>query len=177
MFFSQGRIKNWQRCHKAYEYRYIQGLAKKKQEIPMLRGTIIHECLNMLATRKPVEPVIEKYAKQYAQLFREEQEEYGDVPAEVARIVANYRAKYKNDGLTYTKGPDGNKFEIELVADLAPGIEFHGHLDKLPVDSEGRLWIMAHKTHKLIPDEDARFSDLQTALYVILLPRAGGGES
>lgn len=177
MITSQGRIKTWRHCHRAYHYRYVEGLERKKPELPPLRGTIIHECLDALVLQpKSWKDVISKYEKQYAKLFDEEKEIFGDLPKEVERIVENYQRHYANDTLKYLKGPDGNKVEIEVTAELAKGITFRGHLDKLPKDSEGRVWVMDHKTHQSIPDENARFSDLQTVVYSILLPRAGGPE-
>ncbi len=174
MLVSQSMIKTWRRCHKAYEYRYVQRLQKRKPELPLLRGTIIHECLDSLVSRKPYSRVLDKYSKEYNKLFEAEKEEYGNLIEEVTRVVDNYRMTYKNDGLKYTKGPDGKKYEIRVEADLAKGVTFQGHIDKLPVDRQGRLWIMDHKTHKVIPDEATRFTDLQTAVYMILLPLSGG---
>lgn len=171
---SQSKIKTWRRCHKAYYYRYVEGLDPKRQAIPPLRGTIIHECLDAIVAKKPWERVVANYAHTYAKLFEEEKQEYGNIPEEVSRIVRNYELTYSDDGLIYTKGPDGNKSEIVVRAELAKGIVFQGHIDKLPMDSSGKLWIMDHKTHKVFPDESARFADLQTAVYTILLPKAGG---
>jgi hypothetical protein len=43
----------------------------------------------------------------------------------------------------------------------------------LPKDWAGRVWCIDHKTHRVIPDEDARFSDIQTVLYYWALKQNG----
>ena len=174
LIVSYSRINAWRRCHKKYEYRYMQGLDRKKPDVAPLRGNILHECLDALAEKKSRIPIWEKYNKLYNKLFQGEKELYGNIIPECERIITGYKDTYENDGLTYTKGPDGRKSEIEVKAELLPGVIFRGHIDKLPKSKDGRIWVMDHKSHKSLPDEAARFGDIQTVIYYNLLPLSGG---
>jgi len=57
--------------------------------------------------------------------------------------------------------------------DIAPGIVFTGHIDKMPIDKHGRVWNMDHKSHKKIPDPEDRFADLQQVFYMWAMPLSG----
>jgi hypothetical protein len=78
----------------------------------------------------------------------------------VDQIVRGYDERYKDEGLTYLQ------VEWEIRNELPGGHTFEGHIDKLAQDANGRIWVMDHKSHKQLPNEDARFSDLQLAFYV-----------
>lgn len=171
-------IRSWRKCQYQYFNRYIRRLVSNKPAVPLIRGSIIGEMLDKVAEGKSTKPVVEKYEKEYKKLFREERETYGDIVSECSRIVKNYRTLYKNDGLDYSAAlPDGmNPYEIEVINEFSIGglkIRFQGHIDKLPYEERRDLTlVMDHKTHKVIPDSNARFSDLQLLTYDWLLPRS-----
>lgn len=176
---SQSTIKTWRRCQAKYDYRYVQLLERRRPVLQLIRGTMLGKCLDAIALKrlKPNAPAwakaLEPYKAQYAKLFREEQEHYGDIIGEVIRIVTRYERIYANDGLTYQKGPDGKPFELPVRVDLAPGIIFTGHIDKMPTDKQGRVFDLDHKSHKNIPDVEDRFSDLQQVFYQWAMPLSG----
>lgn len=168
-------IKSWRRCQQMYFNRYIRQYERRKPAVPLIRGSIIGEMLDQLAAKKSILPVVTKYEKEYGKLFRAEKEEYGDIIPECQRIVENYKAAYKKDGLTYLKGSHGLPYELELVSEFTVDgtkVHFQGHIDKLVQDHQDLVLVMDHKTHKVIPDSNARFSDLQLLTYVWLLPRS-----
>lgn len=169
-------IKTFRTCPKKYQYAWIQKLQSRKPPAPLIRGTMIGRCLDQLADKKKFEPILQEYETEYGKLFKSEQEEYGDIIGEVRRIVQNYKELYKNDGLSYVKGKDKKPYEIEVESSFKIDertIRFTGHIDKLAMDEEGRLLIMDHKSHKAIPDANARYNDLQLLTYVWLLPLSG----
>lgn len=189
---SQSTIKGWRRCHAQYDYRYVQLLSRKRPIIQLIRGTMLGKCFDGLAlnrgSKKPIpvgkviEVVLKPYVTQYGKLFNEEKEYYGDIISEVTRIATKYALIYENDGLIYLSPPpkmgDGKEvlsapFELPIHVDLAPGIVFTGHIDKMPVDKYGRVWDMDHKSHKSIPDPEDRFSDLQQVFYQWAMPLSG----
>lgn len=168
-------IKTWRQCHKLYDYRYNQHLERRKPAVPLIRGSILGLCLDEIVEKKPYEPVLAEYEKKYGKLFKEEQEMYGDLIGECRRIVQKYEQIYKNDGLTYLKGKNGERHEIEVETRFTidgTRVKFTGHLDKLPQDKQGRIFVMDHKSHKTIPDEIARYNDLQLVTYLWLLPQS-----
>lgn len=176
---SQSMEKNWRRCKRLYWYRYILLLRRRRPILQLIRGTMLGKCLDALALlrlnkkapawRKALEP----FRKEYDKLFADEKELYGDPISEVERIVTRYESLYANDGLTYQKGPDGNPFELPVRVDIAPGIVFTGHIDKMPIDKQGRVWDLDHKSHKKIPSPDDRFRDIQQVLYQWAMPLSG----
>jgi len=180
---SQSTLKNWRRCHALYDYRYVQLIRRKKPVLQLIRGTMIGQCLDLLAQRRsnPKAPkweaALAPFQAKYDKLFTAEKEYYGDPINEVRAIISKYEVLYANDGLNYAKvkGGDaaGGVAEYPIRVDLAPGIVFTGHIDKMPVDKQGRVWDMDHKSHKKIPQPEDRFSDLQQVLYQWAMPLSG----
>lgn len=160
MRVSHSRIKTWRRCAKAHDYKYNQRLRRKAPALPLLRGRIIGECLDAIAAGEGFESVLADYEKKYKRLFREEQEMYGDLIGETRSILSGYVRMWKNDGLKYVATEE--KVEVEL----APGLTFIGYIDKVVEDRHGAKWIMDHKSHKVLPDDDHRAADQQLVLYV-----------
>jgi hypothetical protein len=164
---SWSRVKTWRRCHKQHDYKYNQRLQRKKRSIPMLRGSILGEMLDARAiTSMPNMPkksplaVLKKYAKEYAKLFLEQREKYGNVPEDVRILFEGYERKYANENLKYLS------VEEFIAIDLGKDIRFIGYTDKRVEDKNGLAFLMDHKTHKVIPNDDQRFSDLQNVFYI-----------
>lgn len=158
---SHSRIKTARRCWKKHDYRYNQRIQRKAKAATLLRGSILHEMIDAMVEKKDPFKVTKKYAEKYRQMFREEREEFGDNFIEdIDRIFQAYQRTYKSDPLKYEQS------EEESRVQLTKGIEFIYIIDKIAVDPEGRRWLMDHKSHKSIPNADARFSDIQLVLYV-----------
>jgi hypothetical protein len=104
--------------------------------------------------------ILRKYEKQYAKQFLEEREKYGDVPGDVRKLFDGYSRKYANEGLEYLG------FEDFVALDLVKDIRFIGYIDKRVKDAQGRSFLMDHKSHRVIPNEDQRFTDLQKVFYI-----------
>lgn len=176
---SQSVIKTWRRCHAKYGYKYRQLLERKKPKLQLIRGTMIGKCLDAQALQRVAkkapawQKALDPYRKQFARMFASEREYYGDPIAEVERICARYERIYEADGFTYLLGKDKKPFELKLEIDLIPGVVFTGSIDKMPRDEHGRVWDLDHKSHKRIPDAEARFSDLQQVFYCWAAPQSG----
>lgn len=179
---SQSTIKTWRRCRKKYDYAFVQLLEPRKPKLPLIRGTMIGKCLDILAwdrtypkAKRGWRNALEPFKQEFGRLFDEEKELYGDPIGEVERIVAKYEVIYANDGLTYLTPPgakNGDPFEIPVRVDLAKGIVFTGHIDKMPRDKQDRVWDLDHKSHKSIPGPEDRYSDLQQVFYQWAMPLA-----
>ena len=177
--FSQSLIRNFRRCEQLYHYRYVEKIKSRRPKIQLIRGTIIGECLNAVVDErhekdaKPWQQTLEKFRKQYGNLFKEEREEYGDLIGDCEKIVTKYVEHYKNDWMEYLPGKDGKRYELEVRLDLDARSEFVGHIDKMPRDKHGRIWDQDHKTHRNIPDAEARYADIQQVFYVWAAPLSG----
>lgn len=164
---SWSRIKLARRCWAAHDYKYNQRLRRKKKAAPLLRGEIFHKMLDARAEvtfssrAKPPHIILGEYQETYRKLFLAEQEMYGATFIEdIARVYDGYDRQWQGDRLEYEGSEDF------VAVNITPDIRFIGYLDKRVVDKDGRRWLMEHKSHRYIPNEEARFSDLQTVLYV-----------
>lgn len=157
---SHSRVKFWRRCHRQYHYRYAERLKRKRKAAPLLKGEILHALLDARSMKKNPLAVLETYAKDYKNLFIEEQEMYGDIIGDMRRIYEGYSLEYANDGFEVLAS------EEFVACDLAGGLRFVGYIDKRVVDKHGRMWLMEHKTGKNIPPAENRYYDLQSLMYV-----------
>lgn len=164
--FSQSKIKAFRRCRKIYDYKYNQGLTRRTAPATLSRGVTFHEMLDAPVMGKDWREPLEKYRREYQGLWSDETENYSS-PEELESLYLRYHKHWANDGLDYR-----GLSEIPIETTYR-GIKFKGIIDKLPRDQMGRVWLMDHKTHKILPDEDARFSDIQTVLYYWALREEG----
>lgn len=159
---SWSKAKLWRRCHKAYDYKYNQRLVPKRPPLPLLKGNIIHEMLDAAARKADPFEILQRLAKENRQLILSEPETYGSLIEDCRTIFEGYQRHYAEDAKRYEVLESEHLVEVDLASEL----KFVGYIDKVWLDREGRRWIVDHKTHKNIPNEEARFSDLQLAFYV-----------
>lgn len=161
---SFSRVKTYRRCHYAHHLKYRERLARKRRTVPLLRGEILGQMLDARAMpailKKDPLKILKKYTKKYTQLWHEEKEKFGDVPGDIAKLYEGYCRKYANEDLEYLA------FEEFIALDLIKDIRFIGYIDKRVKDTNGRAFLMDHKSHRIIPNDDQRFTDLQKVFYV-----------
>lgn len=163
---SHSELKLARKCSKAHDYKYNQKLKRRKPSRPAFIGTILHEMLDAYTMAK-IDPnyvgdpwkVLKKYEEQYAKLFREEKEEFGDIPQMATRIFEGYLRRWRRDGYRY------HASEVRMETDIAPGIKLVFIIDKILTLPDGRRFLMDHKFHRQIPGPEDRYSDIQTVLY------------
>ena len=163
---SQSRINAWRRCKAQYNYRYIRKLEKRKRPRHFLRGGVIHEMIEFQSNRlDPWEP-FRVMKKQYAKLFREEQEEYGDLPEEIRLMMEGYFEYYKKDPLRALKlKSTGVRAEHFLSFMISDDILINYVVDKVAKTKDKLRWLVDTKTHKSIPVGETPYVDLQTMIY------------
>jgi len=110
----------------------------------------------------------DELAEEFYQMFEEEREMYGDLPAICAHIMRSYDYKWKNEDPKLIWHEVETEFEIELP---------HGHTMVFKVDGivedEWGMWLAEHKSHKSYPKGEYRFVDMQSAKYVYGLRKLG----
>lgn len=161
---SHSKIKAWRTCKNMAHYRYIEKIEPIKKARPLIFGSIGHEMLEEKIEGGKPENALAQAEKVYGNMFREEQEAYGDIIGDLRSVVGMYHKRYANDGLTYLK-INGRRAEHEAEIDLGEGVVLIVKLDAIAQTKDGRTWAMEHKFKKAIPDEDERFFDIQTSLY------------
>lgn len=170
---SHSKIKSWRRCHKLYDYKYIQGLKPRRKARPLVFGSICHEMIEAKANKLNPATILEKYKKGAKKLFSAEVEEYMQTITDAETVMAGYFNYYKEDGLLFVpikKKRAEHAFEVTI----AKGIILKGKIDAvMEREDDETVWLGEHKTHKKIPDENQRFSDVQTVIYLDVLPDLG----
>jgi CRISPR/Cas system-associated exonuclease Cas4 (RecB family) len=165
MKIHQSEAKCWNRCKQQYHYRYDQKIQRKKRPRPLIRGTVIHEMIEEhIEGRDPWKPW-RAMKKKYSKLFKEEQEEYGDLPKQLELLMSSYFEWYKQDPLKPIK-INGRRSEHAFSVPLMDGIKLEGIIDTIGKSKDGVRWLVDHKTHKQIPEGDIVYSDIQTAVYL-----------
>src|SRR5690606_21962812 len=135
--------------------------------LPLQRGKILDDLLNAYTRGEPWEPVLEQYERTYGRLFREERELYGDIIGDCRRIMEGYVRRWANDPLTYV----GSQVELGPI-EIEDGIFLTGVADALGEDDRG-IWLVERKSHRNLPDENARMWHMQILIYVWLLLKQG----
>ena len=169
---SNSRIKLWRRCRRAHHYKYNEKIERIKPPIALLRGKILHEAISALIHGKSWENVLDGYIEKYDKLFVEEKEIYGNLPEDLYILMEGYVRRWGKEDLEYLE-LDGKKTEFEFSVELLPGIMLTGYIDAVVRDRQKRIWIVEHKSHKKIPTDQVRLTDLQTTYYTWVLPRIG----
>lgn len=155
-------IKSFRRCPRISLYKHHDQLAPRSLSKPLKRGTWIHELLEAYYNGEDWKAVHRHNTARFAELFDEEKDKLGDLPKECMRLFRSYLWHYKND-------EDWTVIEAEgkLTATLpASGVEWQGKFDMLVEDGEGDLWMVDHKSHRVLPSLTHRLLDQQSILYI-----------
>jgi hypothetical protein len=158
---SNARIKTWRRCPKKYEFRYVMGLRPKRLQAPLERGSWVHE---LLMYHYDGEDWKEKHAENtdaFNNLFEEEREDLGDLPAECERIMRSYLRHYRDED----KHEHTVDSELDEILTMPNGLEFNFIIDRIYEDRDGGLWLQDHKTVSRWLPPDFMLLDAQLTRY------------
>lgn len=163
LVLSNSRIKVWKNNHFDHYWKYVEKLQRKQKSSPLVRGSIIHECLEAYYEGRSWKKVLDKWEEEYyATTFAEEREELGDIPGLSREILENYMEYY-----------DEVDSDLEVIATelhfqlpLTEGVELQGYIDAIMKDGQGRLWLWDHKTYKRMKDYSFFLYNPQSAIYL-----------
>lgn len=160
---SQSKVKLWRRCRQAYHLKYVEKLKKRVTKRPFQFGRMVHEMIEAYANGDdPMEKLDEIAAKNH-NLFRAELEQYGTI-VEDTRVIMTEYFEYWGEDLKYIRR-DGRSAEHKFEIDIGDGIVFTGVIDALGRAKKLR-WLVEHKTFSRMPQEDHRWRNVQSAVYV-----------
>ncbi len=128
-------------------------------------GTMVHDVLEHGPAK--MMDTLQGYADKYNDLFVEEQEYYGDIINDVHDIMTEYFKWYEDDNIE-----DAKLIEATLMVPVGQGVVFKCRLDRV-VKIKKRWYLVEHKTFKRLPDENHRWRDIQTAIYMKALENYG----
>lgn len=162
---SQSKVKAWRKCRQAYYYRYVESLRKKVKARPLTFGSLVHEMIEAHASGEDAFRVLAVAERKQGKLFRAEYELYGNIIDDVRIIMTDYFAHHKRDDITYLP-INGQLAEHKFEVPIGDGIVATGLVDAYATKNKLR-WMVEHKTFgKQMPDEDARWRDLQSSVYI-----------
>ncbi|MDE2101519.1 MAG: PD-(D/E)XK nuclease family protein [Patescibacteria group bacterium] len=166
---SYSQIRTWRQCQQKYYYKYVENLEPRKKALQLVRGSIIHECIQEIAQGKPWEPVYDKVLGQQKRIFREELDVLGDLD-DIRRIVKGYVRYWRDrEQLNYIFVEKEFRM-IPLTRRTALRMKVDGLATS---SSHPGIWLVEHKSHKELPDEEVRLSDIQTITYAWGLIKLG----
>jgi hypothetical protein len=154
-------LKTFRRCPKQAEYKYVHRLKPKLMGKPLHRGSWLHTLLEYYHSPEKGDwrEEHQKLAAQFADLFDEEREYYGDLPTECMSIMLSYIWHYKNDPWKV------HETEFTLETEFPDGSVYRGKVDAL-IENRFGLWLVDHKSHQTLPDHNFRLLDAQSGLYL-----------
>lgn len=160
---SNSQLKTFQNCKREFYYKVKQGLVSKRTSLPMKRGSWLHQLIEAHYTKPGGwrRELKKELIPEFNKLFDEEKEFYGPLPDICRAIMQGYEYHWREEdsGLTIIEA------EKELIVPLPHGHKLPFKFDLIVEDEYGR-WLVEHKSHRTIPDDDTRFMDIQTARYV-----------
>lgn len=171
LVITQSDVKSWLQCQRRYYYSRVLNLEPRKPAIQLMRGTALHEMIQAKAMGTSWKEVLAKLEQENKGLFKEEQDEFGTLPKELKRMFLAYIRHWRSRG---------EELEYQLVEQemgplkLTKHTAFMGKCDGLSApDQNRRNWLVEHKTHKKIPDEIVRLSNMQILIYTWALRKMG----
>lgn len=160
---NQSMVKMARLCPNQFRMKYVEGLLPKVDSKPLTRGKWFHALLEARYKGENWKKVHKQWCLRFSDLFDEEKEKLGDLPREMRDLMLSYIWHYKleeEDG-----GWEIIEVEYTIEVKLPDGRIFKGRVDMIVRDKYG-LWLVDHKTHKVLPSLLQRQLDLQSPLYI-----------
>lgn len=185
----QSKVRSYRTCRQAYHYKYHQELIRKRTKRPFLFGKIVHKMIDVHAGEEDPFGVLDAMGEdvENAKVFDAEKEMYGEILAAIGVIMRDY-FEYHRDGLRLipAPGPDGelqfaeHEFAIPLeelvrkdLRGAAKGIVFKGQVDGLAKTPNKLRWLFETKTFDKKPNDDDRWRNLQSTVYIRAVKHLG----
>jgi hypothetical protein len=154
----------------------VEFLKKKVVKRPFTFGGIVHELIEEYANNRDPFKKLDAIQAEKGKMFEAEFELYGDIIEDVRSIMTEYFEYWGDDSLMYLRR--GNRYaEHEFNIEIADGIIFNGKIDAIAKTPNKLLWIVEHKTFKRMPENDERWRNIQSAVYLKALQITGLGEA
>lgn len=161
---SHSKIKQWLKCKYSYHLKYVEKLKARKKSRPLQFGGMVHDMLEAYINGDDPFEKLEEIAKKQGKLFRAEIDEYGDIVADVRVIMTEYFKHWGEKSVVFVrknKKAAEHKFEVELM----DGVVLVGKIDAIG-KAKGLRWMVEHKTFTQMPNDDHRWKNVQSGVYL-----------
>lgn len=160
---NQSMVKCFRLCPNQFREKYVEGLLPRVDSKPLTRGKWFHALLEARYKDEDWKKVHKQWCRKFSELFDEEKEVLGDLPREMRDLMRSYEWHYKKE--EEAGGWEVLEVEKTIEVKLPDGRIFKGRVDMLVRDRYG-LWLVDHKTHKILPSLVQRMLDVQSPLYI-----------
>jgi len=170
-FVSQSKVNAWLDCRYKYHLRNVKHLKPKITARPLKFGSIVHSVVEAQAEGKDDEAVLADIADKNRKLFREEVEMYGRIAADIGYIMRAYKKFWAKDPINYIpykKRKSEHPFEVEITSEITA----KGKIDAF-AKMKGFKWLAENKTHKDFPNDNHRWKNIQSAVYIRITQMLG----
>lgn len=169
---SRSKIVMWRKCRRAYHYKLVEFLRRRRKSRPLQFGSIVHKMLEVYANGDDPFEVLDKIADQHGPMFAAEREEYGDIITDIRCIMQEYFDYWDDDhkGIRYVR-MRGRSSEHLFEVDHKD-IRIKGKIDAIAT-TKGMRWLVEHKTFGSLPNEDHRWRNIQGAVYIKVMQLMG----
>ena len=162
-------ISCFQTCRRKYYYQYVKHLRPKVKGTPLIFGSAIHDALDCYYKNSSREEGAVEAIKLFKTIYDTPEGDTLRTVENGVKMLAWYFVKYKHEPFTVVGKPEEGF--VYFIGDVLYG----GRLD-LPVEWDGQLWIMEHKTTTRLNGNyfDQYELDKQITGYIIALEEFSG---
>lgn len=164
---SQSKAKDFRACQYKFWLKHILKIERLKKARPLKFGTIVHKMKQAIANGTDPFKELDKIELENKKLFQAEREMYGEIIEDISYIFRAYLDYTKDKKLVYKKR-DGQRAEFPFEIQYGSGLLIKGTIDAVTT-YRGLDWLTEHKNHKNIPNDDQRWRNVQSAVYIRVL--------
>lgn len=162
---SQSKVNTYRRCKKAYHYRYVEKLRRKRISRPLTFGKLVHQMIELNVNKKDPFDALNQAEKDIGKVFKAERDSYLAIIDDAETIMSAYLDYWENDPLEYVrKKRSASEHEFEILID--DGLVWTGKIDALGVTPNKLRWLVEHKSFTREPSDDDRWRNLQSSTYI-----------
>ncbi len=140
-------------------------LRRKKKSRPLKFGSIVHEMLEAHINGHDPMALLNSINLREQKLFAAEREMYGELVEDIRVIMMEYFDFYEDDGIVYAKR-GGKRAEHEFEVAITNRITVTGKIDGFAKSRNGMRWLAEHKSFNHLPNEDERWRNVQSCVYI-----------
>lgn len=167
---SNSRLKTWKNNHYDHYMKYVKRLVPKAKSGPLVRGNMIHECLEAYYNGKSWTKTLDRLEAEYHKnTFAEERAEMGDIPKMARELLEAYFLFYEEEDADTEYLENELHFKLPLTEE----IEIEGYIDAVIKDPEGKIWVKDYKTYKSMKDYSFFHLNTQSAIYIWAMEQLG----
>jgi PD-(D/E)XK nuclease superfamily protein len=164
---SQSKVRQWRECRRKFWYAHVMKIQRKRAPRPLAFGTISHKMKETLAQGGDPFKVLEEIPRQDLDIYESDFEKYGDIVQDLRYIYEAYLAYWRDEPLVYLSH-EGRRAEHPFEVDVGDGILVKGTIDAVTKYRQMN-WLTEHKNHGNIPNDDERWRNLQSVVYIKIL--------